>query len=445
MTNQVSAADLLLHCLSTRAEPAFSNQVGRISPNHWSEVVDSAVYHDLAPLLFKRLKESDTRAHVPADAWERLRLAYFVNAGRNMRLYRELRTALRCLRSSGVPVIVLKGAYLATAIYGDIALRPMNDVDLLVPEAELSRAQTVLFDMGCFHPQLVSRAASASGEQSRGIESRFRRGRGLQLAGDAGIDIQWTLEFPVGPFRLDSSGFWDRARPAMIAGVEVLALSPEDLLLHLCSHATYVHCLDGNGLRHLCDIAETIHRYRGEMAWAEIIHRAREWGASRHVGLALHLAGSMLSTEVPADVPGRLVPEGLDQRILETARERVLAQTPTDQWAARPLFELLGVRSLGDMVKLSWGRVFCSRAEMAVIYPSSRDSKHLYFYYVLRLRDVIQTFRDHTRMQALLRNESCEVRKVKGGRRVAELESRTASPLADRNVSLFNWLKSGRP
>ena len=424
MTLRPSAADLLLRCLSARVEPALSDQVGRSSPNEWNEVVDMAVWFKVAPLLFKRLKKSVARANVPADAWERLRIVYFTTAGRNARLYRELGPALRCLRSSGIKVIVLKGAYLAETVYGDIAVRQMSDVDLLVPKAELSRAQTVLFDTGCFHPESGRRMASASGVQSKGIESRFRRSRGLQLADDTGIDTHWTLEFPVGPFRLDSAGFWDRARPAMIAGVEVLALSPEDLLLHLCSHAIYGHCLDGNGLRHLCDIAEAIHRYCGEMVWPEITHRAREWGASRHVGLALRLAGSMLDTEVPAEVLERLVPGGFDQRILETARERVLAQTPDGQWVARPFFEQRGVRSIGDKVKLSWGRVFLSRGEMAEMYPASRDSKHPWFYYALRLRDVIRTFRSHA---------------LERGRLTTRSRGR------NRYVALFNWLESGKP
>jgi hypothetical protein len=369
-----------------------------------------AVHHGLAPLLFKRLKKSDARASVPADAWERLRLAYFASAGRNMRLYRELRTVLRCLRSSGIKVIVLKGAYLAETVYGNVALRPMCDVDLLVPRAELPRAQAVLLDMG--------------GVQRQSEDNELCDTTRLHLPQfvirDLVIEIHSTIASPTGPVGIDAAGLWDRAHPALIAGVEVLALSPEDLLLHLCLHFCYQHRLAG--LRFFCDIAETIHHYRGEMDWPQVVDRAREWGASRYVGLTLYLAGSMLDAGLPDDVLERLVPGGLDQRILETARQSALAQTGYGPWV--PFFELQGVRSLGDKARLFWERVFLSHGEMAAIYPASRDSRHLHFYYALRLRDVIRSFGSYT---------------LRRGLPVIRSRGRAG------NVSLVNWLRSGKP
>ena len=406
MTNPSSATEVLLRQLT-----AYSSQLtadSRQPSADWNEVADMAVEHGLAPLLFKRLKESDARAGVPAEVWERLRLAYFASAGRNMRLYRELRPVLQCLRSSGIPVIVLKGAFLAEAVYGDVALRPMRDVDLMVPRAESPRAQAILLDMGRAH------------QQPEDIESFFRERHHLPPAviRDLAIELHWTIASPTGPVKMDAAGLWDRAYPATVAGVEVLALSPEDLLLHLCLHFGYQHRL--TGLKSLCDVAETIHRFRGEMDWAQVAHLAREWGAARYVGLTLHLARSLLDAGVPDDVLERLVPGGLDQRVLETARQSVLAQTGYGPWT--PFFDLRGARSLGDKVKLFRKRVFLSRDEMAAIYPASRDSRHLYLYYALRLKDVMRVFWSHNLRRGL-----------------PMIRSRGQ----DRNVSLVNWLKSG--
>jgi hypothetical protein len=130
----------------------------------------------------------------------------------------------------------------------------------------------------------------------------------------------------------------------------------------------------------------------------------------------------MLGAGVPDDVLARLVPGGIDQRILETARESVLAQTGYDE--RMPLFDRLGVESLGDKAKVFRERVFLSRGEMAATYPASCDSRHLYFYYTLRLRDVIRTFGSHT---------------LRRGRLMMQSRGR------DRKASLVNWLKSGKP
>jgi hypothetical protein len=369
-----------------------------------------ADYHRLAPLLFKRLKENEARACVPTDAWERLRLAYFASADRNRRFYLQLRPLLAGLRTAGIPVIVLKGAYLAEAVYGDVALRPMGDVDLMVRSADLPRAQAILLDMADVH------------EQPQDIESLRRKTHHLPRALIRGltIEIHWAVASPTGPFRVDAAGLWDRARPATTAGVEVLALSPEDLLVHLCLHFSRQHGLAW--LRLLCDTAETILRFRGEMDWMRVTDRAGEWGASRYVGLTLHLARSMLGTEVPGDVLERLVPGGPGKRILETARECLLAET--DYLRSGSLVDRWGAMPIGGKAKLSSERVFLSREEMAVRYPASRETKHFWFYYVLRLRDVTRTL-----VADVLRRGVPTAR----------------SGIEGRNAALANWLESEEP
>lgn len=401
--------DLLLHYLSAardarsggRATP--SSVAGHPSPV-WNAVVAIAARHGLTPLLYTRLKQSGMQAYVPADVWERLKRSYVASAVRSMCFERDLRAVLRCLRSSGIRVIVLKGAYLAAAVYGDDALRPMTDVDLMVPKADLPRAHAVLLDMGRVR------------QPPEGNESRLRRVYTPGLSVGAHIDLCWTFDVPGGRSRLDTTSLWDRARPATIAGVEVLALSPEDLLLHLCLHASHRHGL-GDGLRPLCDVSETIQRFRSELDWVQVEERAREWGASRYVGLMLHLARGMLGAAVPDAVLQQLVPGDIDPRILEAARESVLARS--GYMERMPFFGRLGAKSLGEKLMLSWERIFLSRDEMAVTYPASRGSRHLYPYYALRLRDVIRTYWSHT---------------FRRGRLMVQSRGR------DRNTALVNWL-----
>ena len=320
---------LLLRCLSDGREPSA---VSREPATDWNEVVEVAVREHLAPLLFRRLKESDARAGVPADAWKRLRRAYFTSGDRNTRLYRELQTVLQRLCDSRVKVVVLKGAFLAEAVYGDLALRPMCDTDLLVPRAELPRAQAILLDLG-YGPR-----------EREDIELLCRENTELApfVREDSYVELHWGIEDPASSLRdkirVDTAGLWARARSATIAGVQVLALSPEDLLLHLCLHASREHGLEC-GLRPFCDIAETIRYYGSQLNWPQFVDRAREWDAARYAGLTLHLAKSLLAVPVPESVLGQLVPGGLDPRLLKQATECVLAEKPyerDDNWAILP-------------------------------------------------------------------------------------------------------------
>jgi len=372
--------------------------------------VELAESHGLGPLLYRRLKESGVQAGVPADSWDRLRLVYFVNAERNTRLFRQLRPVLQCCSDADIPVIVLKGAYLAEGVYDNVALRPMVDVDLLVARADLPRAQARLLGMG-YGPQ-----------KREDIDARCRRSSELTpfVGLGSSVDLHWSIASPTSPLRVDIGGLWKRAQPATTAGVQVLALSPEDLLLHLCLHTSYEHGL-GEGLRQFCDIAATI-RHFGELDWPQFVDRSRDWGAGRYVGLALRLAQSMLGAEVPEDVIERLVPGGIDARILETARESVLARASYVRWL--PFFDAFGARSFRDKAKRSWQRVFLSRAEMGAKYPASRGRSHLWPYYLLRVRDVILAYWAHIfrRARLMLRTH---------GR--------------DRAADLGKWLGSGKP
>lgn len=235
---------------------------------------------------------------------------------------------------------------------------------------------------------------------------------------DLAVEIHWTVVTPPGPVKVDPATIWDRARPATIAGVEMLALSPEDLLLHTCLHFSYQHRHEG--LKSFCDIAHTVRRFGAEMDWTLVAQLARDWGATKYVGLALHLAGSLLDAKVPPDALERLVPGGLDQPILDAARESVLTQTDYRRWL--PPFERWEARSLGDKARLAWRAVFLPRDQMAALYPASRNARHLWFYYALRLRDGIRTL---------------------GSRRSRRAPASSRGRGGDGRAALAYWLESG--
>lgn len=75
---------------------------------------------------------------------------------------------------------------------------------------------------------------------------------------------RWDVLSRPYPFKLDVADLWARARPARIAEAETWTLCPEDLLLHLCLHATFHRKFvqEHVGLRPFCDIAESLSEKR---------------------------------------------------------------------------------------------------------------------------------------------------------------------------------------
>jgi hypothetical protein len=131
-----------------------------------------------------------------------------------------------------------------------------------------------------------------------------------------------------------------------------------------------------------------------------------------------------LAAEVPEDVLQRLVPGGLDPRLLKQATECVLAQEGYDNWSLLPFPNRLGGKWTLARVKALRDAIFLSRDEMASKYPRARDSRHLWPYYILRLVDLPRMYGRATLQQ---------------GFRMMRVRER------DSTSSLDGWLKSGKP
>lgn len=91
--------------------------------------------HRVAPLLYRQLKKLEA-SDVPSEIMQELRTYYLRTAARNMDFYRQMSAILQCFQSENIPVIPLKGLYLAEHVYRNIGVRPMGDVDVLVRQED---------------------------------------------------------------------------------------------------------------------------------------------------------------------------------------------------------------------------------------------------------------------------------------------------------------------
>jgi hypothetical protein len=284
----------------------------------WDALAGQAVRLGVAPLVHARLAQSGADWPVPELVRQSLKARY-VRAGlENLRLLARLAALLPQLREAGIEVIVLKGAYLAQSVYGDPALRPMGDADLLVRQADLDRAAALL---------------RADGWRERAAhESTVPGGGGHQLPmferGGVHLELHWAIEDDASPFSIDGEGLWQRAVPARINGAPTWALSPEDLLLHLCVHAAYGHGWRqfDTGLRPLCDIAACLRRFGDRIDWGVLADRARAWHIHPSVELTLVLVRDLLGAAVPPWVLDRLAPPRIERAVVDAATALVLAQ-----------------------------------------------------------------------------------------------------------------------
>lgn len=167
-------------------------------------------------------------------------------------------------QAAGIPVIALKGsALLVGNVSPALGVRWMNDVDVLVPEAQLEPAEWVLESLD--YLRQAPRDASAP-EVFRPYHDTFV-GPAAQT-----VELHWRL----GPARWgegwDVDGWFDRAEPASVPGVQVP--SAMDLFWHFLVHDARNHAWSSGSLRAAFDLTLAA-RARG-FSFAEVLRRLED-------------------------------------------------------------------------------------------------------------------------------------------------------------------------
>jgi hypothetical protein len=281
----------------------------------WDRVLEMARTHRIGPLLYRGIRRLP-QTPVPPRALEALKEMYVENAARNALLYRALEDLLGALHSAHIPVVVLKGAFLADWVYPDLALRPMSDIDLLVRAEDLDRAAAALDGIGC---RIVHDSDARRNVRERHHHWIFR---GAPPADGIPIEVHWDLHPSESRFRTDLDGLWRRAQPVQLAGASAFVLSPEDHLVYLISHAARHRFRQG--LLPLCDLAFAVGSSRAPLDTAAFAARARESRCGAAASVLLELAVELLGAGVSEDVLAALRTESDETLDAALVRDRIL-------------------------------------------------------------------------------------------------------------------------
>lgn len=344
----------------------------------WTEFVHNASWQRLGGLAYHHLRSNKLLDEIPANVQSNLKSAYVENTVKNVYLRSELRKVLRELREDGIPVIVLKGAALLDQIYGNVSIRSMSDLDLLVPEELADRAQALVINLG-YSPSGSADAQKRTRDEHRHLPTL------VDSDGIAAVEIHSHIVTRSSPLRFSLSGFWARARCTTLVGEEVLTLAPEDMLIHLAIH----FFLDRRfrsyaALGQICDMAEVVRAYENEINWDNLLRRVLENKGRGPVYCGLSLAKDMLDAPVPDEVLTALRPlEYSQDSAMRFTRRRVLDTRPV---LVSDLIAPVAVYSLTTLIKNLVTRLFPSRTYMSENYRDD-SSARMYGSYFHRLKE----------------------------------------------------------
>jgi hypothetical protein len=244
------------------------------------------------PLVWWNIRKAD----IDGSDRAMLRQRYHDNWMRTEHLLALATPVVGGLEAAGIPTLLLKGAALATAVYERSGLRPIGDVDVLVPAHQAAAARAFLHARG-WRP--ILRVAESS--------LAFRHGLGYTNGSGLDLDLHWAALGECSGHGTSDEGFWQRARTVSLNDVQTRVLAPSDQLLHLCVHGLRWTPVPTGHWR--ADAITLIRRAGEDLSWQALAEEAR----------ARRLSAQMIRALAEVRAHGGVVPPTVDR---ELARHR---------------------------------------------------------------------------------------------------------------------------
>jgi len=338
---------------------------GAVEP--WQSMAECAERQAMAPLLYFELQRAGLAHAVPSEVLGTLREAFHANAACNLGMFHELGAILDALNRPGVAAIVLKGAFLAQAVYANPALRLMGDLDILVRPDDVPTAIERLSDLG--YGVVAPPWINVGCDIELGAPARLAK-----------LELHWGLTGEDDNYEIPVDLLWETARPLSISGRSALGLAPEELLIYLCYHAANKH-LFMQGLRSLVDVDQTVRRYGQAVDWDRIVALSTAWRLQRGVQLTASLCHQYLGTPIEQATSAGLALE-IRPEVQREALDRLSMKEEAFDVARANLFHVQAQRGLIARMQLFLKYVF--RLPMRPDMRPEARTPLITAYYVLR-------------------------------------------------------------
>lgn len=363
---------LLLLCANDPNHPPDEAAVHQTAAavGDWAFVTVAAKEHRLAPLLFHWLSRHAAEV-VPDTVLRDLENHGRERAFHMMRMVGYLKKVLSCLHEADIQAMVLKGPILGQRVFGNMALRPSNDLDILVRAEDRDRAYERLqkelgFDTD-FHE--LSKFSDRQRRHFLAYSHELSLGHShWKLV----LDLHWrTSRFELSQFS-DFGSLYERADLVPFTGVEVPYFRYDDLLVYLAAHGSRHSWLR---LFWLNDLAALV---RGDHIpdWDQVLRTADKHQQRRSLLMGLYLCRLFFELPLPPPVTAALASEPeLQARALSLLpyifpEKREVGSFPLHLpvW-----FGLRWLSSLSDSRRRRWSTL----AQFAFV-PNERDWERLH-------------------------------------------------------------------
>ncbi len=377
----------------------------------WEEILELAKGHYIAPFLYTKL--NNLPIQVPNEISVKLKKSYFQNTGRNLAIASVFKQIAMALETQNIPLIPLKGVYLAQTLYKTLGERVIGDFDLLVPKDKLLLAFEIATQVGF--------TSSKPLILEEWIRTKHQLCLQVNPENKFGLEWHWHIFSPTQSHQLKVDALWDRAVPIEIAQYHMMALSHEDTVLHLANHISNHHQFLF-GFRNLIDLMLFCDKHQDELDWHLIGSRARKWGIDKGAFVAIYIVRHYLGAPIPAQFLGQFKPEGFSEEHVKDALQQLFVlpgQAQSISMTRQRIQSTSGIVSKGrELVDI----LFPTPSRMAVRYGIDPDKTSRLQMILIRWKSLAQ--------QALMK-----IRQGGG-------EKTAVSQILKRRQGLNRWLSS---
>ena len=319
-----------------------------ISTTEWERLVHKAHVEGVAPLLYWTLSKSGNLSNLPEEKGNFLKALYANTWLQNQQIFEELKILAWRFHQADIPIVVIKGVCYALTIYPDIGLRPMGDIDLLVPESKLIEASVLAQSLGYVETipdaspgltDLLNHEIFLYKKETFPIAVEIHRSLVADRTYSYAVPVDW---------------FWEQTAPMGKHFENLLILTPTAQLLYAAGHAMLQHGGARTPLRWYYDLDRLIHHYYDHIDWDLLLSKAYKFEWSSALEAALKQTSTHFNTFIPDNVLVTLSQRPDRHRKLVTMKQTKPATHILEEWQ--------------KILSLNWhGRI---RLLLALIFPS---------------------------------------------------------------------------
>lgn len=257
----------------------------------WPAVISTAQTQGVLLLVYHHLRQTAWSA-LPNPAQAQLTQAAHQQLRKNFRVVATLRQLLPWFAQAHIPVLPFKGPILAQSLYGNVTIRRMRDLDLLVHPHDAWRVHELLWRRGYRCCDRLSPAQLRQRIRANSENALMHPETGSQ------IDLHWGLVPRYYACQLSPVELFAQAQAFELQGVRCLTLPPTVQMLMLCLNGLKEGWFE---LQRLCDLAAGLRCYP-ELDWPAALALARRKDGDRALLLSLALTQRILRVPLPPTI-----------------------------------------------------------------------------------------------------------------------------------------------